>query len=360
MTRKLIAVLLSVALLAMGWLGLSGLLLPVAFVPLLWLSAEAENSRRGWWQTFRWALLTFVGWNVATVWWIWNATPIGPVAATLFSTFWNMLAFMTYHTVVKKAPKALAYTLFVAIWIATEYGISRFDPEKHTFENFFFSSSALGNVYGENSWGVSQEGKLIFGTNHGLVVISPTEIINHSTDTPEVAFTTLRIDGISVRTGDADSPLDRSLIYTNELKLKHFQNSFVIDFSIFDYSADNSTKYTYRLDNYDKEWSAPSSLNFAAYKNLSPGSYLLRVKACNRVGHWNDEEAVLKIVIVPPFWKTTWAFLIYALLIGAILYFAFRLMQNFNTLRNRIEVEKQLTEYKLVFFTNISMTIFIS
>ncbi|MBQ1221905.1 MAG: response regulator, partial [Alistipes sp.] len=92
----------------------------------------------------------------------------------------------------------------------------------------------------------------------------------------------------------------------------------------------------------------------AAYKNLSPGSYLLRVKACNRVGHWNDEEAVLKIVIVPPFWKTTWAFLIYALLIGAILYFAFRLMQKFNTLRNRIAVEKQLTEYKLVFFTNIS------
>ncbi|MBQ5879941.1 MAG: response regulator, partial [Alistipes sp.] len=161
-------------------------------------------------------------------------------------------------------------------------------------------------------------------------------------------------DGIAVRTDDADSPLDRSLIYTNELKLKHFQNSFVIDFSIFDYSADNSTKYTYRLDNYDKEWSVPSSLNFAAYKNLSPGSYLLRVKACNRVGHWNDEEAVLKIVIVPPFWKTTWAFLIYALLIGAILYFAFRLMQKFNTLRNRIAVEKQLTEYKLVFFTNIS------
>lgn len=240
------------------------------------------------------------------------------------------------------------------LWIATEYGISRFNPTTHAFENFFFSSSALGNVYGENSWGVSQEGKLIFGTNHGLVVISPAEIINHSTDTPEVAFTSLRIDGIAVRTEDADSPLDRSLIYTNELKLKHFQNSFVIDFSIFDYSADNSAKYTYRLDNYDKEWSVPSSLNFAAYKNLSPGSYLLRVKACNRVGHWNDEEAVLKIVIVPPFWKTTWAFVIYALLIGAILYFAFRLMQKFNTLRNRIAVEKQLTEYKLVFFTNIS------
>ena len=146
MTRKLIAVLLSVALLSMGWLGLTGLLLPVAFVPLLWLSAEAEDSRRGWWQTFRWALLAFVGWNVATVWWIWNATPIGPIAATLFSTFWNMLAFMTYHTVVKKGPKALAYTLFVAIWIAAEYGYMQSD--------FSWPWLTLGNGFSHDVWAV--------------------------------------------------------------------------------------------------------------------------------------------------------------------------------------------------------------
>ncbi len=81
-----------------------------------------------------------------------------------------------------------------------------------------------------------------------------------------------------MRPGDVDSPLDRSLIYTDEIELKYFQNSFVIDFSTFDYSGTNSTKYTYRLDNYDKEWSIPSSLNFAAYKNLAPGTYKLRVK----------------------------------------------------------------------------------
>lgn len=240
------------------------------------------------------------------------------------------------------------------LWIATEYGISRFDPDKRTFENFFFSSSTLGNVYSENSHCMSEEGKLLFGTNHGLVVISPDKIVNNVTETPEISFTGLKINGISMRPDDVDSPLDRSLIYTNELTLKHFQNSFVIDFSIFDYSEASSTKYSYRLDNYDKAWSIPSSLNFAAYKNLPPGSYLLRVKACNRLGLWNDEEATLRIVIRPPFWKTTWAFLLYALLICAALYIAFRLIRKFSTLRNRIEIEKQLTEYKLVFFTNIS------
>ena len=138
-------------------------------------------------------------------------------------------------------------------------------------------------------------------------------------------------------------------IYTDEIELKYFQNSFVIDFSTFDYSGTNSTKYTYRLDNYDKEWSIPSSLNFAAYKNLVPGTYKLRVKACNGVGVWGDKETILKIIVVPPFWKTTWAFFIYAILIGGALYITFRLMRDFNTLRNRIQVEKQLTEYKLVF-----------
>ena len=155
------------------------------------------------------------------------------------------------------------------LWVATEYGISRFDPDTHAFENFFFSAYALGNVYSENSGCVSKDGKLMFGSNYGLVVITPGKIVNNSTVTPMAAFTNLRINGIAMRPGDVDSPLDRSLIYTDEIELKYFQNSFVIDFSTFDYSGTNSTKYTYRLDNYDKEWSIPSSLNFAAYKNLS-------------------------------------------------------------------------------------------
>lgn len=240
------------------------------------------------------------------------------------------------------------------LWIATEYGISRFDPDTHSFENFFFSANALGNVYSENSGCVSKDGKLLFGSNYGMVVITPGKIVNNFTVAPMVAFTDLRINGISTRPGDVDSPLDRSLVYTDEIELKYFQNSFVVDFSTFDYSGTNGTKYTYRLDNYDKGWSIPSSLNFAAYKNLTPGTYKLRVKACNGIGIWGDKETVLKIVVVPPFWKTTWAFLIYAILTGVVLYIGFRLMRNFNTLRNRIQVEKQLTEYKLVFFTNIS------
>ena len=240
------------------------------------------------------------------------------------------------------------------MWIATEYGISHFDLESRSFKNFFFSAYSLGNVYSENSVCVGKDGKLLFGSNHGLVVITPERIEGVSAVVPQVAFTDLKINGISMHPGDVDSPLSRALVYSDEIELKHFQNSFVIDFSIFDNWDNNETKYTYKLDNYDKAWSIPSSLNFAAYKNLTPGTYTLRVKACNSAGVWGDKEAVLKIVVAPPFWKTTWAFLIYLVLFAVALYFVYALISNFARLRNRIQVEKQLTEYKLVFFTNIS------
>lgn len=121
MLRKSAAVLLSVLFLSVGWLGITGLPLLVALVPLLWISASYDDSRRSWWRVFGWAALTFALWNAVTIWWIWFATPIGPFAATLTSTTLNMIAFMLFHTVSKKGPKALAYTLLVAAWIATEY-----------------------------------------------------------------------------------------------------------------------------------------------------------------------------------------------------------------------------------------------
>ena len=239
------------------------------------------------------------------------------------------------------------------LWVATEYGISKFNPTNHSFENYFFSSYTLGNVYSENSACVGVDGKLLFGTNYGLLVIDPDKIQDSETFSP-VVFTDLHVNGTQINPTMGDSPLKQSLAYSDEITLKYFQNSFLIDFSTFDYSDSGRTKYMYWLENYDKGWSTPSPLNFASFKYLNPGTYVLHVKSCNGAGVWNESETTLKIVIVPPFWKTNWAMLGYVLLLIVTLYFTFRIVRNFNSLRNRINVEKQLTEYKLVFFTNIS------
>ena len=87
MKQKLICVAISVVLLSLGWLGISGLTTLVGLIPLLYISASYGSSVRDWWRMAGWAALTFALWNIATVWWVWIATPIGPIAATAFSTF---------------------------------------------------------------------------------------------------------------------------------------------------------------------------------------------------------------------------------------------------------------------------------
>ena len=237
------------------------------------------------------------------------------------------------------------------MWIATEYGISRFTPATKQIENYYFSSHTLGNVYSENTACINTDGRLLFGTNYGLVALDTHKVENMEKPVSTV-FTGLHINGTHMLPGMEDSPLDETMSYTRELKLKHYQNSFVIAFSTFNFLS-GASKYSYRMPPYDSEWSIPSAQNLATYRNLPPGKYQLQVKACNVAGMWG-EESTLEIVIAPPFWQTTWAYLIYLILIGIAGYFSFHIIRNFNRLRNRIAIEKQLTEYKLEFFTNIS------
>ena len=146
MLRRFAAVILSAILLAPGWLGLSGMTLFAGLVPLLWISDSYGDSRRDWWRMFGWAALAFALWNVLTVWWIWYATPVGPVAATLASTTLNLIAFMLFHTVSKKAHKALAYVTLAAAWISTEYW--------YTVGEFSWPWLILGNGFSHEVWAV--------------------------------------------------------------------------------------------------------------------------------------------------------------------------------------------------------------
>lgn len=144
--EKLILVLLSTLLLIPGWLSLSGLPLLGALVPLLLISRSTPQGRSGWWSMFWWALLCFVLWNVLTVWWIWFATPVGPIAATVVCSSFSLFAFMCYHTISKRASKALAYTALISIWIAMEYW--------HTFHSLSWPWLLLGNGFSNDIWAV--------------------------------------------------------------------------------------------------------------------------------------------------------------------------------------------------------------
>ena len=261
----------------------------------------------------------------------------------------------TSNGLVNNMVQAVTCTPAGTIWVTTEYGASSFRPANGVFENYFFSTSVMGNTYSDNCAELLPDGRLLLGSNDGLVVVQPDIAhLRWSAQTPPVVFTSLKVNGTVQHPGTPDSPLQEAVAYTRLIELSYRQNSIEVDFTVFDYSREGTVRYSYKLDNYDKAWSTPSTRPYAAYKNLSPGRYVLRVKASTAGGQWGNQETILAIRVKPPFWQTSWAILCYLLAGSALCYFLWHLLVKFNTLRNRIEVERQLTEYKLIFFTNIS------
>lgn len=239
------------------------------------------------------------------------------------------------------------------IWLATDYGISLFETANKSFHNYFPSSNNLGNITNVNSAIMLDNGNLAFGTLHGIMIIDPQHI---SQEQPifQLAITDLEINGISIREMDDDSPLEEAIEYVQEITLNHAQNSLTFKFSDFEFTNSRSSRFSYKLEHIDQDWSPLSTINFATYKNLKPGTYILHVRSCNSRGEWNPQEAKLKITIRPPFWATWWAYLIYMLLVAGILTTIIRQLKHTQELRNKIKMEEQLTEFKLKFFTNIS------
>jgi signal transduction histidine kinase len=193
----------------------------------------------------------------------------------------------------------------------------------------------------------------MFGSYYGIYIFDPSKII-YDTYTPPVIFTGLWINGVGVRPGGAGSPLSKSITTTPCIKLNYHQNSFNLEYAMLNFHAPQFNQYIYYLEGYEKDWNVVSRYNIAAYRNVPPGSYTFRVKGCNSFGVWNESETVLEIVISPPFWKSGLAVFFYVVALLLTGFFALRLALKFNRLNMAVEVEKQLTDYKLRFFTNIS------
>ena len=239
------------------------------------------------------------------------------------------------------------------LWISTENGITKFNKTTNTMVVFNFSDKTYGNHFNENANILCKTGNMIWGSLDGLLIFNPKPVVANKILYP-VALTDFYIFDQKVEVGVDGSPLKKSITYTDNITLKYDQNTFTIEFATLLLQEINKNKYMYTLENYDKHWSVVTNHNTATYKQLSPGKYIFKVKGTNRDGLWNDEVTEIAIEIRPPFWKSIYAYIIYMMLFAIVSYIVFRLIYKFNALNNDIKVEKQLTNYKLRFFTNIS------
>lgn len=237
------------------------------------------------------------------------------------------------------------------IWIGTEHGVSRW--RKGRFTNYYFGDKELSNRCAETSAVCLSDGRIAFATHLGIMTFWPSKIVDHKAVFP-LAITKLEVNGVSVSELDEGEGLEQALVKTKELTFDHNENSLTFYFSDFSYSRKEGSSFAYYLEGYEDTWNGVSHFNFAQYRNLPPGKYKLHVRSCDANGVWMPDEAVLGVVVRPPFYATWWAYLIYIGVVAVTIYYVYVTLRRINDLRNEVKVENQLTEYKLRFFTNIS------
>lgn len=239
------------------------------------------------------------------------------------------------------------------LWIGSEGGLTKFNRSKETFENFSEVKRLMKRYnFSENSRYCLKDGRILFGYSNGLLVFDP-ERVENNTYNPYLALVQFKLFNRDVAISPK-GPLTKNINLMEELELRHNQNFITIEFAALDYVDPDNILYSYKLDGFDKEWVYAGNQRVANYTNLSRGKYLFRVKSTNSDGVWTSNERLLAIEVLPPFWSTTWAYLIYILIALLIFYSVFRILYAFYKMRNKIVLEKQESEMKTRFFTNIS------
>ena len=236
---------------------------------------------------------------------------------------------------------------FGRFWMPTQRGISVFDPETKSFISYFTNDGF--QPYDRRYASINtSNGDIWIGSNHGLNHIVPANLLKKDTTLPSIVITQVSIND-SLYSKPDGTIFKQSVAYTNAIELKHWQKDLSFDFVALHYLRAADNLYSWKLENYDKNWSAPSKERKASYTNLSPGKYIFRVKASNADGIWNEEGASITITILPPWWRTWWAYLLYVLLfLGALRIFSKWRERNLRTKNELLErkVEERTNSLK--------------
>ncbi len=208
------------------------------------------------------------------------------------------------------------------LWLATHRGLSRFDPQSQTFRNYDAEDGLQGNVFSLGAAFRSPSGEMFFGGNRGLSAFDPERVVDDP-HAPSVVVTDFQLFNRSaaLRRVDPASPLERSILETRELVLSHRHYVLAFEFAALHYASPEKNRYAHRLEGFDRDWiPTDASKRFAQYSNLAPGEYVFRVKGSNADGVWNEEGASIRLRVLPPPWRTWWAYAIYALAFSALVY----------------------------------------
>lgn len=239
------------------------------------------------------------------------------------------------------------------LWMATENGLSRFCLKNKTFRNYSSYDGLPASGFSEGAAACLPNGDIVFGAMKGLLQFNPDKV-GAAPITAHIALTGFHINSVEAGRGIAAPDLSGDINYRQQLQLSYNQNTLGFDFAILDNRVNSHEGLAYRLVGLDSVWHASEGQQRVTYANLTPGKYCFEVKTLNTDLYSSLPYKRLHIVINAPPWKTWWAYGLYILVTLALAYIIWRIAVTMIGLRNKITVERKLTELKLNFFTNIS------
>ncbi len=245
------------------------------------------------------------------------------------------------------------------LWVSTNKGVAKFNLITEKVECYNQKDGLNSNMLNMQSCIKTSTQQLFYGGNNGFNYFIP-DSIDTNPYIPPVYLTGIKLFNIPLKIGK-ESPLKKNISLTNEIHFNWKQNSFTIEYAALNYTLPSRNQYKYKLEGLDSDWIYVGNKHSATYTNLNPGTYSFLVKGSNNDGKWNNNPTKLKIIIAPPIWKTIWAYLLYTIIAGILLYSFIQLETlqakqaeklKIETLKREKEVE--IHQLKTDFFANIS------
>ncbi len=230
------------------------------------------------------------------------------------------------------------------LWLSTTNGLLKFNPQTLKYKNYFERDGFQGNEYVANSCYKLKSGEMVFGGINGFNIFHP-DSINDNLEIPKVVITDFQIYYQSVPIGENKGKhtfLKKSIMFTDEIKLSYKENIISFEFAALHYVDPIANQYAYMMEGFDKNWNyTNANRRFVTYTNLSGGRYIFHVKASNNDGIWNEKATSVKIIILPPWWKTLWfrVLLILTVIAGSINFYLYRVLA--------LQKQKHLLEQKV-------------
>lgn len=209
------------------------------------------------------------------------------------------------HRIADGLPNEFIYGVLMdeqrRLWISTNKGLSRMDtrnPDRPVFRNYTPDDGLQSYEFNTNVYFRTSEGEMFFGGINGFNSFFP-DSVEDNPHVPTVVLTGFKKFDLPVQ-------LEEDISRTDEVRLDYDESVFSIEFAGLEFTNPSKNRYAYKMDGVDKDWVYTRQRREARYTHLNPGEYTFHVKGSNNDGVWNEMPTSLRVIIVPPFWKTSW------------------------------------------------------